>query len=78
MGEHAGEIISTYGVAMTNGVTLRNLADTIFPYPAWGQAARRAADQWYAAKQSEGLVRFVKTIFGYEGDVQQVDPDRIV
>lgn len=78
LGEHAGEIISTYGVAMTNGVTLRNLADTIFPYPAWGLAARRAADQWYAAKQSEGLVRFVKTIFGYEGDVQQVDPDRIV
>ncbi len=78
LGEHAGEIVSTYGVAMTNGVTLRNLADTLFPYPAWGLAARRAADQWYAAKQSEGLVRFVKTIFGYEGEVQQVDPDRIV
>jgi pyruvate/2-oxoglutarate dehydrogenase complex dihydrolipoamide dehydrogenase (E3) component len=78
LGDRGGELASIYGVAITNGVTLRNLADTIFPYPSWGLGARRAADQWYASKQSEGLVRFVKTVFGYEGDVQEVDPDRIV
>jgi pyruvate/2-oxoglutarate dehydrogenase complex dihydrolipoamide dehydrogenase (E3) component len=78
LGERAGEIASLYAVAIASGTTLRTISDTIFPYPAWGQAARRAADQWYARKQSEGLVRFVKTVFGYDGEVQQVDPDRIV
>lgn len=78
LGERAGEVISLYAVAMKDGTTLRTISDTIFPYPAWGQAARRAADQWYARKQTEGRVRLVKTVFGYEGEVQSVDPDRIV
>lgn len=78
-GARAGEIISEYAVAMKHGVTLRNIADTIHPYPAYGQAARRAADQWYIRNQSEWSVKLVKKIFGYRGEVPDLsDPGRIV
>lgn len=79
VGTNAGEMISEYAVAMKNGITLRNLADTIHPYPTYGLGARRAADQWYIKNQSEWQVKLIKTIFGYRGQVPDFsDPDRIV
>ncbi|NBC17575.1 MAG: FAD-dependent oxidoreductase [Bacteroidetes bacterium] len=78
LGASAGELISEYAVAMKNGVTLRHLADTIHPYPSYGLAARRAADQWYARKQSATVTRLLQTVFRYRGPVIAPDPDRIV
>ncbi len=79
VGAHAGEMISEFAVAMRNGVTLRNLADTIHPYPSWGLGARRAADQWYIKNQSETSVKWMKKIFGYRGPIPDFsDPNRIV
>lgn len=79
LGANAGEMISEYAVAMKNGVSLRNLADTIHPYPTYGLGARRAADQWYIKNQSEWQVKLIKTLFGYQGEVPDFsDPDRIV
>jgi pyruvate/2-oxoglutarate dehydrogenase complex dihydrolipoamide dehydrogenase (E3) component len=79
LGKNAGEMISEYAVAMKNGVTLRNLSDTIHPYPTYGLGARRAADQWYIKNQSEWQVKLLKKIFGYRGEVPDFsDPDRIV
>jgi pyruvate/2-oxoglutarate dehydrogenase complex dihydrolipoamide dehydrogenase (E3) component len=78
LGVHAGELISEYAVAMKNGVTLRTLSDTIHPYPSYGLAARRAADQWYAQKQSTTFTKILQTVLGYDGPVLEPDPDRIV
>lgn len=79
LGTNAGEMISEYAVAMKNGVSLRNLADTIHPYPTYGLGARRAADQWYIKNQSEWQVKLIKNLFGYRGEVPDFsDPDRIV
>lgn len=79
LGTHAGELISEYAIAMKNGVTLRNIADTIHPYPSYGLGARRAADQWYIKNQSEWQVKLIKKLFGYRGEVPDFsDPDRIV
>ena len=79
VGAHAGELISEYAVAIKNGVSLRNLADTIHPYPSWGLGARRAADQWYIKNQSEWSVKLIKKVFGYRGEIPDFsDPDRIV
>jgi pyruvate/2-oxoglutarate dehydrogenase complex dihydrolipoamide dehydrogenase (E3) component len=78
-GAHAGEMISQYALAMRNGISLRDFADTIHPYPSYGLGARRAADQWYIKNQSETLVKWIKRIFGYQGEVPDYsDPDRIV
>ncbi|MFU8812996.1 MAG: dihydrolipoyl dehydrogenase family protein [Balneolaceae bacterium] len=79
LGAHAGEMISQYALAMRNGVSLRDFADTIHPYPSYGLGARRAADQWYIKNQSATLVKWIKRIFGYKGDIPDYsDPNRIV
>ncbi|WP_022836865.1 dihydrolipoyl dehydrogenase family protein [Salisaeta longa] len=78
LGARAGELISEYALAMKNGVSLREIADTIHPYPSYGLAARRAADQWYGEKQKPWMIRTLQTIFGYEGPVMEPDPDRII
>ncbi len=78
LGAAAGEMIGEYALAMRNGITLRQISDTIHPYPTYGLGVRRAADQWYAQKQSPTLVRIMQKIFGYRGPVIEPDPDRIV
>lgn len=79
LGAHAGEMISQYALAMRNGVSLRDFADTIHPYPSYGLGARRAADQWYIRNQSTTLVKWIKRIFGYSGEIPDYsDKDRIV
>jgi pyruvate/2-oxoglutarate dehydrogenase complex dihydrolipoamide dehydrogenase (E3) component len=78
LGAHAGEFISTFTLAMRNGVTLRNIGDTIHPYPAWGEGVRRVADQWYVQKQSTTVTKVLQTIFGYRGPVLDHDRDTII
>lgn len=79
LGAHAGEMISQYALAMRNGVSLREFSDTIYPYPSYGLGARRAADQWYIRNQSETMVKWIKRIFGYRGEIPDYsDPTRIV
>ncbi len=78
LGASAGEMISEYALAMKNGVTLRNIADTIHPYPTYGLAVRRAADQWYVQKQSATLVRVLQFLFGYRGPVNEYQPGQII
>lgn len=67
LGERAGDMIGYYAMAMKNGLSLRNIADTIFPYPTYGLGARRAADQWYIQAQSPALIAWVQRLFGYRG-----------
>lgn len=59
--EHAGELITQVTQAMTAGVGLGKLGDTIYPYPTTAEALRKAADAWRrtkltpAAKRAFGL-----------------------
>ncbi|WP_445665363.1 dihydrolipoyl dehydrogenase family protein [Fodinibius sp. AD559] len=78
-GKQAGDLISEYALAMRNGITLRNIADTIHPYPTYGLGVRRAADQWYIQSQSTWMVKLIKWVFGYRGTVPDFsNKDRIV
>ena len=43
---HAGEMISEISVAMTNGLGLGAIANTIHPYPTQAEAIRRVGDQY--------------------------------
>jgi pyruvate/2-oxoglutarate dehydrogenase complex dihydrolipoamide dehydrogenase (E3) component len=43
---HAGEMISEISLAMTNGLGLGAIANTIHPYPTQAEAIRRVADQY--------------------------------
>jgi pyruvate/2-oxoglutarate dehydrogenase complex dihydrolipoamide dehydrogenase (E3) component len=44
--EHAGELVSQVTQAMTAGVGLGKLGETIYPYPTTAEALRKAADAW--------------------------------
>lgn len=78
-GKQAGDLIGEYALAMRNGVTLRNIADTIHPYPTYGLGLRRAADQWYIKNQSEWQIKLIKKVFGYRGTVPDLsDKSRII
>ncbi|MFP4228647.1 MAG: dihydrolipoyl dehydrogenase family protein [Salinivenus sp.] len=78
LGAHAGELITSFAIAMRNGVTLRNIGDTIHPYPAWGEGTRRVADQWFVQKQSPFVTKALQTVFGYRGPVLVHGPDEIL
>jgi len=79
VGERAGEIATVYAVAMKAGVTLKTISDTIIPYPTYGQAARRAADQYYVQKQYPLAIDAIKRVFGYRGDTPPPpDPNRVL
>ncbi len=78
LGERAGELITAFTIAMRNGVTLRNIGDTIHPYPAYGEGVRRVADQWYVQKQSPTFTKVLQSVFGYRGPVLKYGPDEIV
>ncbi len=43
---NAGELIGTISVAMTNGIGLKKLASTVFPYPTYTEALKKIADQY--------------------------------
>ena len=79
LGANAGEMIGEFALAIRNKVTLKNLADTIHPYPTYVLGNRRAADQWYIKKQSVFFVKLLQKIFGYKGSLPDLsDPERIV
>ncbi|MEX2572997.1 MAG: mercuric reductase, partial [Balneolaceae bacterium] len=66
-------------LAMKNGISLKKMADTIYPYPTYALGVRRAADQWYIKNQSRAVVKWIRRLFGYRGPLPDVsDPDRIV
>ena len=67
LGANAGEMIAEYALAMKNGLTLANVADTIHPYPTYALGNRQAADAWYTKKLTPGLIRTLRLVFRYRG-----------
>ena len=45
-GPCAGELAGTLSVAMSNGIGLKALANTVFPYPTYTEAIKKVADQY--------------------------------
>ena len=57
--QHAGDIISQVTQAMTAGIGLGKLGETIFPYPTQAEAIRKAADAWSRTR----LTPLAKSVF---------------
>jgi len=56
---HAGEMISEITLAMSNGLGLRAIANTIHPYPTQAEGIKRVADAYNRTR----LTPFLKSIF---------------
>jgi pyruvate/2-oxoglutarate dehydrogenase complex dihydrolipoamide dehydrogenase (E3) component/uncharacterized membrane protein YdjX (TVP38/TMEM64 family) len=60
VGEHAGDLIAEYVLAMRHGIGLNKLLGTIHIYPTLAEANKYAAGQWKQAHKPEGLLRLVE------------------
>ncbi len=60
VGEHAGDLIAEYVLAMRHGLGLNKLLGTIHIYPTLAEANKYAAGQWKQAHKPETLLRFVE------------------
>ncbi len=49
VGEHAGELLAEFTLAMKHGLGLNKILGTIHPYPTWSEAAKYAAGEWKRA-----------------------------
>lgn len=52
---HAGEMISELTLAMTNGIGLKGIAQTIHCYPTQAEAIKRAADAYNRTRLTPGI-----------------------
>jgi pyruvate/2-oxoglutarate dehydrogenase complex dihydrolipoamide dehydrogenase (E3) component len=63
VGEHAGELIQPWVLAITQGLKIGSLAQFIAPYPTLGEASKRAAGSYYTPKlfseRTRKVVRFL-------------------
>jgi pyruvate/2-oxoglutarate dehydrogenase complex dihydrolipoamide dehydrogenase (E3) component/uncharacterized membrane protein YdjX (TVP38/TMEM64 family) len=59
VGEHAGDLIAEYVLAMKHGIGLNKILGTIHIYPTLAEANKYAAGQWKRAHAPQGLLRLV-------------------
>jgi len=67
VGGPAGEMINEIALAMKNGITIAQLADTIHAYPTYGYGLRNCADQFRQRGYTDSKKKWVKKIFGLRG-----------
>lgn len=60
VGEHAGELLAEYVLAMKHGLGLGKIMATIHTYPTMAEANKYAAGEWKKSHAPEGLLRLVK------------------
>ena len=59
VGEHAGDLLAEYVLAMKHGLGLNKILGTIHTYPTLAEANKYAAGEWKRAHQPLGLLRWV-------------------
>lgn len=60
VGEHAGELIAEFVLAMRHGLGLNKILGTIHVYPTFSEANKYAAGNWKKAHAPQGLLRAVE------------------
>ena len=63
VGPHAGELIQTWVLAMSNKLKIDAVAGMVFPYPTFGEVSKRAAGSFFTSslfsKRTQWFVRFL-------------------
>jgi pyruvate/2-oxoglutarate dehydrogenase complex dihydrolipoamide dehydrogenase (E3) component len=60
VGEHAGDLIAEYVLAMKHGIGLNKMLGTIHIYPTLAEANKYAAGVWKKAHAPQKLLRWVE------------------
>jgi pyruvate/2-oxoglutarate dehydrogenase complex dihydrolipoamide dehydrogenase (E3) component len=57
VGEHAGELIQMWSLALTQGLDIKAMTQWISPYPTYSEINKRVAYGYYATAAASPLVR---------------------
>ncbi len=57
VGEHAGELIQMWSLALSKSMKITDMAQWISPYPTLSEVNKRAAARYYASKAGSSFVR---------------------
>ena len=60
VGEHAGELLAEYVLAMKHGIGLNKILGTIHAYPTMAEANKYAAGKWKRAHAPQALLAWVE------------------
>lgn len=66
VGEHAGDLLAEYVLAMKHGIGLNKILGTIHTYPTLAEANKQAASQWRQANQPQKVLRWVEKFHRWE------------
>ncbi len=66
VGEHAGDLLAEYVLAMKHGLGLNKILGTIHTYPTLAEANKYAAGQWKRAHAPQRLLRWVQRYHAWE------------
>ena len=65
VGEHAGDLLAEYVLAMKHGLGLNKLLGTIHTYPTLAEANKYAAGAWKRAHAPQGILRWLEKYHGW-------------
>ena len=65
VGDHAGDLIAEFIMAMKHGLGLNKLLGTIHIYPTMAEANKYAAGEWKRAHQPKQLLAWVERFHGF-------------
>ncbi|ARU86687.1 FAD-dependent oxidoreductase [Pseudomonas sp. M30-35] len=65
VGEHAGELLAEYVLAMKHNLGLNKILGTTHSYPTMAEANKFAAGEWKRAHAPQGLLRWVEKFHGW-------------
>lgn len=65
VGEHAGELLAEYVLAMKHGLGLGKILGTIHAYPTMAEANKYAAGEWKRRHAPQGLLRLLERYHGW-------------
>lgn len=59
VGEHAGDLLAEFVLAMKHGLGLNKILGTIHTYPTWAEANKQAAGEWKRAHAPQKLLAWL-------------------
>jgi len=65
VGEHAGDLLAEYVLAMKHGLGLNKILGTIHTYPTLAESNKYVAGEWKRAHQPHGLLRWVERLHAW-------------
>ncbi|MBT9527340.1 MAG: FAD-dependent oxidoreductase [Rhizobacter sp.] len=66
VGEHAGDLLAEYVLAMKHGLGLNKILGTIHTYPTLAEANKYVAGEWKRAHAPQGLLAWVERFHAWE------------